>query len=254
MSELINNISEESDYIFEKKIECPICNKDFHTMQVKTGKAKFQGTDDDLRPRYLGVDTVKYDIYMCPHCGYAAVAREFNNVTPKQRQLIMSEIGDKYTGSDEEHKGAYTYDQAIVRYKMALLTAIKKPSKLSECAYLCLKLSWLYRAAGEQLEQEGEQRRLSLIEKQRVESYKNGERQYHEQAYNGLKEALLKEYPPICGMDEDTMNYLMSVLAYHCEDTDSASRFGYMVLSSRTASSKLKEKEREIMEKVKAES
>ena len=254
MSEMTNNIAEEGAYIFEKKIDCPICRKEFSAMQVKTGKARFQGTDDDLRPRYQGVDTIKYDIYMCPHCGYAAVAREFNNVTPKQRQLIMSEIGNKYAGSDTHHEGAYTYDEAIVRYKMALLTAIKKPSKLSECAYLCLKLSWLYRAAGEQLAADAQGRELSPNERKHLEDCRQGERQYHSQAYNGLKEALLKEYPPICGMDEDTLNYLMSVLAYHCEDTGSASQFGYMVLSSRTASSKLKEKEREIMEIMKTES
>ena len=54
----------------------------------------------------------------------------------------------------EDSADYYTYDIAIKRYKMALLTAMTKPARGSEQAYLCLKLAWLYRGAAEELQQE----------------------------------------------------------------------------------------------------
>ena len=151
MSELTQEIEkEEGMYVYDKKIECPVCMKEFTTKIVKTGKARFKGSEMDLRPIYEGVDTIKYDVYMCPHCGYSAVSREFNNITHSQRKTLMEEIGSKYAGISGGHDEIYSYDEAVVRYKMALLTAIKKPAKLSECAYLCLKLSWLYRSMSEE--------------------------------------------------------------------------------------------------------
>ena len=76
MSELTQEIEkEEGMYVYDKKIECPVCMKEFTTKIVKTGKARFKGSEMDLRPIYEGVDTIKYDVYMCPHCGYSAVSR-----------------------------------------------------------------------------------------------------------------------------------------------------------------------------------
>ena len=237
-------MQEESAYIFEKKMECPICFKEFSAKQVKTGKARFIGTDDDLRPIHSGVDTVKYDVLFCPLCGYAAVSREFTNITSRQRKNILEGIANKFVGV-ENPEGAYSYDDAIYRYKMAILTAMVKPSKLSEGAYLALKLSWLYRGALEELKEQEEPNSKYL------RAYSMGEAYYKKEAYNGFTKAIASEMPPICGMDENTLNYLMSVLAYQCEDFDNSQRFAYAVLGSLGASEKIKNKVRELVEKLK---
>lgn len=237
-------MEQENAYILDKKMDCPICHMEFISKQVKTGKARFVGTDEDLRPRYSGVDTIKYDVLFCTHCGYAAVSREFNNVTSKQRQNILDGIANKFCGVDHQ-EGIYTYEDAIYRYKMAILTAMVKPSKLSSGAYLALKLAWLYRAALEEQEQ------LETPDNKLVRAYKMGAQHYQSEAYRGFKSAVAKEYPPICGMDEVTINYLMSVLAYREGDFDDAQRYAYFVLGSRQASAKLKERQRQIVEKLK---
>lgn len=73
MSELTQEIEkEEGMYVYDKKIECPVCMKEFTTKIVKTGKARFKGSEMDLRPIYEGVDTIKYDVYMCRTDVYAA--------------------------------------------------------------------------------------------------------------------------------------------------------------------------------------
>ena len=40
----------ETDYIFDKTIKCDVCGKEFKTKQVRTGKARFIGTDAVLKP------------------------------------------------------------------------------------------------------------------------------------------------------------------------------------------------------------
>lgn len=247
-----NPESTEKTYIFDKKLDCPVCGKSFTAKVVKTGKARFVGTDMDLRPRYTGIDTIKYDVYMCPKCGYAAVSREFPHMTLLQKKNIKDEISSKFEGVTE-NGDYYTYDDAILRYKMALLTSIKKPTKLSECAYLCLKLAWLYRSVGESVCPDGDVSALAGDAKRVAESAKTEEQKYLKEAYEGFDKALTTEFPPVCGMDEVTLNYLMSVLAYENGNNDMANKYGYSVLSSRNASSKIKDKERDLLDLIKSD-
>ena len=44
-----SNKKDESTYVFDKSMNCPVCDADFKTKQVKTGKARFLGTEADLR-------------------------------------------------------------------------------------------------------------------------------------------------------------------------------------------------------------
>ena len=87
-------IKDEKSYIFDKTMKCNVCNKEFTTKQVRTGKARYTGTNDILKPLYTGIDSTKYDIIMCPHCGYAAVPRTYGKLTPKQYWLHSSDKTD----------------------------------------------------------------------------------------------------------------------------------------------------------------
>ena len=42
-----SNKKDESTYVFDKSMNCPVCDADFKTKQVKTGKARFLGTEAD---------------------------------------------------------------------------------------------------------------------------------------------------------------------------------------------------------------
>ena len=56
--------------------------------------------------------------------------RDYENVSENQRKVLRAKIGNKYNAMMID-TGVYSYDTAIRRYKMALLTATVKPSKLS---------------------------------------------------------------------------------------------------------------------------
>ena len=228
----------EEDFIFDKTLTCPVCSKTFKTKQVKTGKPRFVGTDTDLRPRYEGIDTIKYDAAVCLHCGYGALVRNFTGVTVKQAKEVKTQISANFKGLVNE-PGAYSYDAAIQRYKMALLTAMVIHSKTSERAYVCLKLAWMYRGMRESLDKD------SADYAKIAKDCAINELSFTKNAYDGFTMALAKEMPPICGMDENTLNYMMSDLARRCQDYENAEKYAYAIVSSRTVQVKLKERARD---------
>lgn len=235
---------DESGHIFDKTMKCPVCDRTFTTKQVRTGKARFLGTDEVLRPSYTGVDVTKYDVIMCPHCGYAALNRTYGHITPKQIQAIKRDISERYTAIIKE-EAVYSYDLAIRRCKMAMLTAMVIKQKISENAYLCLKLAWIYRGAIEEMINAGGK-------EAKVEKYRLSMHDYLKDAYKGFGMALETEHPPICNINEMTFNYLMTSLAAECGEYDDALKYAYAVIGSRSASSGLKNKTRELADQIKA--
>ena len=136
---------QEQDFLFDKACKCPICDRGFKARTVKVGKAKLLGSDLDLRPRYEQIDMLKYDIIMCPHCGYAALSRFFKFVTSPQAKNIREKISATFKPQQEEYE-IYTYDEALERYKLTLANAIVKQTNPSEKAYIGLKTAWILRS------------------------------------------------------------------------------------------------------------
>lgn len=237
---------EEKDMIYDRNFECPVCGNKFTSKTMKTGKAKLIGTDMDLRPRYEGADVVKYDVEVCPVCGYAALSRYFNSMTSVQAKLIKENISSKvrlheYTGD------TYTYDEALERYKLTLACAIVKKAKASEKAYICLKSAWLLRGYAEHLDE-------TLPDyQQRTDRLSEEEESYLKNAYEGFVEARQNEPFPVCGMDEVTVDYLISVLAYHLGQYDVAGKLVSSILTSGAANNRMKDKARDLKELLVAE-
>ena len=88
----------EEDYLFDKAYECPVCGENFKSKTVKANRAKLVGTDMDLRPRYQGIDIVKYDCITCKKCGYSALTRYFNHLSDMQVKLVKTknQVGLSY--------------------------------------------------------------------------------------------------------------------------------------------------------------
>ncbi|MFU0826250.1 MAG: DUF2225 domain-containing protein [Lachnoclostridium sp.] len=239
----------ESDLIFDKTYTCPVCDKEFKSKMVKTGKVKLISADTDLRPKYQLVDSLKYDAIVCPHCGYAALNRFFNYITSAQAKLIKEQISSSFKGIKTEGD-ILTYDDAIVRHKLALLNTIVKKSKLSERAYTCLKTAWMFRGKAEQLMAENPDEKT----KEEIKKLQKEELEFISNAYEGFVEAFSKEMFPMCGMDENTMTYLVAELARRIGKYDEAIRWISKVLISRDANERIKSKARELKELIRQNS
>lgn len=244
--QVVKEIPAEDTYIFEKTMTCPVCSQQFKTKTMRTGKARFVASDTDLRPIYEGIDVNKYDAVVCLHCGYASTARNFAEVTAFQRKEIKEKITVNFKGMTNS-TGIYTYKEAIDRMKMVLLTNVIKHSKISERAYVCLKIAWLYRGMAETFDKN------TIDYEKYIQKFNKEEMNFIKNAYEGFSTALAKELPPICNMDNLTVNYLLSELARRCKDYESGLRYASYILESRGASAKIKEKARNVRDRIREE-
>lgn len=236
----------EADLIFEKSFRCKVCDKEFKSKMVRTGKAKLLAQDSDLRPRYQTVDSLKYDAVVCPHCGFAALNRFFNYMTDAQAKLIKENISSSFKGLKEGEE-ILTYDEAIVRHKLVLVNTVVKRAKASEKAYTCLKLAWLLRGKAETLP--ADTPNLAAVKKELADQ----EKEYIANAYEGFMDAFSKEQFPMCGMDEITMTYLVADLGRQIGKYDEALRMVARVLMSKNVSDRIKQKTIDLKELIREE-
>ncbi|WP_455714462.1 DUF2225 domain-containing protein [Anaerosporobacter sp.] len=231
----------EADFIFDKTYTCPVCDNEFKSKAIKTGKVKLLGADSDLRPKYQLVDSLKYDAIVCPSCGYSALNRFFSYMTAPQAKLIKEQITVNFRGI-EDNGEFYTYDDAITRHKLVLVNTIVKKAKNSERAYTCLKLAWLVRGKAESLPLD------TANYDAEIAKLKSEENEFISNAYEGFTTAFSKEMFPMCGMDENTVTYLVADLARRCGKFDEAGRWISRVLVARDANERIKSKARDLRE------
>jgi len=237
----------EEDLLFDKHYICKVCDKEFKSKMVRTGKVKLIGSDSDLRPKYQHVDSLKYDAIVCPYCGYAALNRFYNYMTDNQARLIKNNISANFRGI-KEGENILTYDEAITRHKLALVNAVVKHAKSSEKAYTCLKLGWLCRGKAENLPEDTPNR------EEVIKQLNAQEKEFISNAYEGFMESFSKEPFPMCGMDELTLTYLTADLARQIGKYDEALRMIARVLTAKEANDRIKEKAREMKELIRVES
>ena len=233
----------EETFLFDKSYECPVCYQGFKAKTVRSGKLRSLGTDRDLRPLYDQMEPLKYDVVICPHCGYAALTRFFGGLTAGQIKAIKENISANFHPVKEE-KETYTYEEALYRYKLCLANTIVKHGKVSEKAYICLKAGWLLRSMGENLDPavEDYNKKMQEIKEQEKDFLKN--------ALDGLITARQTESYPICGMDEVILEYLIAVLAMEFEKYDISSRLIYNILNTPTVNNRIKDKAREVKDEL----
>lgn len=224
----------EEDLLFDKSYTCPVCDMEFKSKMVRTGKAKLVSADTDLRPKYQGIDPLKYDAILCPKCGYASLKRYFNFVMSSQAKMIREQISSSFKYTSEGDK-IYSYDEAITRHKMALLNTVVKKGKTSERAYTCLKLAWLFRGKREEMTKNG-------CSQEETETVLKEELQFLENAHEGFVTAFFKEGFPMCGMDQYTVMYMVAELARRIGNVEEAKRWISKVLVARDANKRIKDK------------
>lgn len=241
----------EEELLLARKTECPICDYEFKTLTTKAGKVRRKESERDLRPRSFGIDTLKYNVVCCPKCGYAALTQNdwFKNVLRIQKPMIQAQVTSKFDPASV--KAAYgdsvnkwSYEIAIALHKLSLFNCVVKNAKASEKAYNCLVLSWLHRGWIEELKEKGGTDPATL------EKLKAVEDDYYKKAYEGLTKAMSTETPPICGMSEHMLNYLLAVMSEKFGKLEVASKLVATILVSQTAERKIKDRARDLKEEL----
>ena len=205
------------DLLYDKSYTCPLCGKEFTSKTIRVGKNQVVSVDSDLYAHYSLINPLLYDIILCPHCGYSTFSKAWGVLLSKQKDWLNAFLS---TTTPNNYSEFITPEEAILKHKLALLISIKKKSKISEQAYLALHIAWLYRELKDTA----------------------NEAIFLERSLDGFIESFSKETYPLYGIDEITMMYMISDIAFRLNKFDLCKQYLSLVLTSSTSSARIKDR------------
>jgi uncharacterized protein len=129
--------------LYNKQINCPVCNEKFEITKVKSKACKISSRDTDFCIYYEGINPILYDIFVCGNCGYAAQADKFETISLHDADIVLKDITPKW--HKRSFVGERNIDNALVAFKLALYNLQLRMARNSDIAKLCLRIAWLYR-------------------------------------------------------------------------------------------------------------
>ncbi|MBC7960360.1 MAG: DUF2225 domain-containing protein [Vallitaleaceae bacterium] len=76
---------------------CPICEKSFNVIKVKSAALKLDHVDEDFCMHYKGINPILYDPWICEHCGYAGFESNFDTTLENERVALRKNCLIKFT-------------------------------------------------------------------------------------------------------------------------------------------------------------
>ena len=206
------------EVLYDKSYICPVCNKEFKSKAIRSGKNRLLNVDLDLKANYDTVNPLIYECVVCESCGYAGLSKNFNSITNNQIRWVKEQICARY--KEHHYPPIMSEKDAILRYKLALLTSYVKKAKDGEKAYICLKIAWLYR----------DMKETTL------------EQLFLQHALTGFENAYNNERFPIFELGELTTAYIIADLHRRMKNYDKAMQWVGFVVMDRSVSLRLKTK------------
>ena len=143
----LNN--DDRTHLFEKNMSCPICQKPFPILKIKTSSLVLEKTDSDMRSRFADVEPLYYDVITCPNCLYSALADSFDH-PDKPKLTIPQKLMDLKGEANLVFGTAMNTTSVFAGYYLALLCApIYFVKHNFATAKLLLKLSRIYQDCGD---------------------------------------------------------------------------------------------------------
>ncbi len=229
-------IANEDEYIFDKSFQCPLCDKNFKMKKMRINKDRIMSQDTDLRNVYSKVDHYKYGALVCPRCGYAALDDMFKPLAKSRKDMVKEGISAEFSGLDLPD-GPFSYDDAIRIHEHINKCNDVREAKASEKAFSYLRMAWLYRGKNECTESPSAKADLQAKEDE-----------YIAKAQEAFVEAIGNETFPMCGLDEQTVNYILADLSRKLLKFNDAFQLISRIVVSNSAPARLKDKARDLRE------
>ncbi len=200
---------------YDKKVECIYCKHNFTTIRILSRFVRVLSHDSDFKPVYSNpeVNPIFYNVAVCPHCGFSFTDDFSPYFAPGTEEDISIRITSQWNG--RSFGAERDIDKAIETYKLAYLSAMFKKEKALTLAGLTLRIAWLYRDKGAEVE---EQRFLTVARNFYNASFSEGD-------FVGTQ------------MSETRVLYLIAELSWKIGDKDEAIKsFSRALERQRTSS------------------
>lgn len=184
--------------LFDKTMDCPCCKRKFITKKIRSSRLRLDKRDADFLNYYKTENPIKYNIFVCPNCGYSAYENNYETIKEEEINIIQSKITLNWEQRD--FGGVRSNQQALEAYKLALLQGTMLSYSKLALGNICLNIGWLNRM---EEDNEEEERFLTLARNQFIEAYE--------------EESLLGT-----NMTEEKLTYLIAELARRTGDKELA--------------------------------
>lgn len=201
------------DILFDKNVQCPVCSEEFRTKKVRTSKLRLVKQDEDFMPYYKEENPIKYKVFVCPNCGFAATEEKYDSISSLGKGKIEKEVSSKW--KKRSYGNIRTVDEAIETCKLALYEGQLLEESRVYLGSIALNIAWLHRMK----EEEDEEKRFLEIAKK-----------LYEDAY--YKEDLLNT-----NMDEVKLSYLVGELYRRLGDSKTAVQWFNTVVRNSNSNS-----------------
>jgi len=134
---------------YEKKV-CPVCGHEFDVKILRPGYGyKVVRVEMDYFPVVEGEHPVKYEVDMCPKCGYADFRNSFSKITPLDKKKMIPllvkvppRVKEIAARPDRDYSDAVEIHKVAYQLKVGL-------GREFEAGKIAHNIAWLYRLLGD---------------------------------------------------------------------------------------------------------
>ncbi|MBT3786373.1 DUF2225 domain-containing protein [bacterium] len=138
----------QTDLIWLKNVECPLCYEEFQVENVWQKKVTVLKEYQDLGKKYQGTNPLFYSVWTCPNCYYSDFRGDDYFNTGK---IVDEDFEDDFeilemVAQKADFLQPRNFNLAVASYKLAILCAKHKKSSMARLGTFNLRLGWLYRS------------------------------------------------------------------------------------------------------------
>lgn len=197
-----------------KEVVCPVCAGDFKGISCKHKSFKFVNRESDFHEIFEGGNPLMHDIWVCPHCYYAAKKEEFGKIKVKEIEKIEKLKSEREkTGKGIDFVKIRDYESSIASYRLAIMCYEAMEYGVGYIGNLYLKMAWIARERNK----------------------KDDEKMYLQLTVNNFEKAIENKENFAGQLTELGTTYLMGELNRRIEDYEKAEKYFNKVIEVKNS-------------------
>ncbi len=135
----------DSELLFDREIECPVCGEGFMVKSVRNSKLRLDRVDNDMRQRFFDFEPLWYMVWVCPHCYYANFNFEFKQILSSHKKKIIEQAARLQDKIKLHFSQPRKIDEVFAAYYLMMQSIQVGTNDVTALAKVWLRLSWLYK-------------------------------------------------------------------------------------------------------------